>query len=261
MKKSLFLNLLFRWKPQKLALIGFAVGIAIVLLSLILNYVKGNIYLSIIVRDILMILLFGIGIPLFIIKRENNLKAYGLHLNRWYIYLPVNLILGFLLLLMFLKVSPLPSNFSLTKDIIWKITYIMFAGIFETIAFYSFIRTAIERSFGIIPAILVTAIFYSLHHAGFQPEYGKLLLVGILYASIFRIGNSSLLIYPFFWGAGACYDVLIQSKAVSEIEYPQIRSLILFIGICLIAIFLMIKMRSKPAVKNSDKSRKDRKGE
>jgi len=188
-----------------------------------------------------MILLFGIGIPLLIINKEKNYKEYGLHLSKWYIFLPINLILGILLLLMFLKESPLPSDFTFTNDIIWKIIYIMIAGIFETIVFYSFIRTTIERSFGIIPAILAAAMFYSFHHAGFQPEFGKLLFVGILYAAIFRIGNSALLIFPFFWGVGGCYDVLIQSKEVSEIVYPEIRSIILFIGICSIVIYLFIK--------------------
>ncbi|NPV44559.1 MAG: hypothetical protein HPY70_11405 [Firmicutes bacterium] len=238
-EKSILKNL-FKFNPQKDAFISITIGIIIVLLSISMIFVRGNNFISIIIRDIVMILLFGIGIPLFIINKEKNYKDYGLHLSKWYIFLPVNLILGILLLFMFLKESPLPSNFSLTNDIIWKIIYIMLAGIFETIVFYSFIRTAIERSFGIIPAILVAAMFYSLHHAGFQPEFGKLLFVGILYATVFRIGNSALLIYPFFWGVGGCYDVLIQSKEVSEIVHPEIRSIILLIGISIIITYLII---------------------
>jgi len=204
-------------------------------------YVRGNNFVSIIIRDIVMILLFGIGIPLFIINKEKKYKEYGLHLSKWYIFLAINLMLSILLLLMFLQESPLPSDFTFTNDIIWKIIYLMLAGIFETIVFYSFIRTAIERSFGIIPAILLAAMFYSFHHAGFQPEFGKLLFVGILYATVFRVGNSALLIYPFFWGVGGCYDVLIQSKEVSEIVYPEMRSIILLIGICTIVTYLFIK--------------------
>ena len=145
---------------------------------------------------------------------------------------------------MFLKESPLPADFTLTNDIIWKIIYIMLTGIFETIVFYSFIRTTMEHSFGIIPGILLAAMFYSIHHAGFQPEFGKLFFVGILYATVFRIGNSALLIYPFFWGVGGCYDVLIQSKEVTGIVYPEIRSIILFVGICIIIAFLVIKRYS-----------------
>jgi len=243
MKTKLLLGNFIKCKPQKISIIAFAIGIVIVLLSIAMIYTRGNIFVSIIIRDIVMILLFGIGVPLLIISKENKFTEYGLHLRKWYIFLPVNFILGVLLLFMFLNESPLPSAFTFTNDIVWKIIYIMFAGIFETILFYSFIRTAIERSFGIIPAILVAAMFYSFHHAGFQPEFGKLFFVGILYATVFRIGNSALLIFPFFWAVGGCYDVLIQSKEVSEIIYPEVRSIILFIGICSIVIYLLIKKR------------------
>ncbi|MBN2352403.1 MAG: hypothetical protein JXD23_07530 [Spirochaetales bacterium] len=253
MKAKLLLEKLFKWKPQKIAIIGLAIGIIIVLLSIAMIYVRENNFITIIIRDIVMILLFGIGIPLLLINKEKNFKEYGLHFNNWYIFLPINLILGILLLLMFLKKSPLPSDFTFTNDIIWKIIYIMLAGIFETIVFYSFIRTVIERSFGIIPAILVAAIFYSFHHAGFQPEFVKLLFVGILYATVFRIGNSALLIFPFFWGVGGCYDVLIQSKEVSEIVYPEIRSMILLLGISIIIAYLVIS-KSVRTSSNVEKS-------
>jgi membrane protease YdiL (CAAX protease family) len=241
MKAKLLLENLFKWKAQKNAFIGLATGIVIVLLSIVMIYVKENVFVSIIIRDILMILLFGIGIPLFIIDKENKYREYGLHLRKWYVFLLINLILGTLLFMMFLKESPLPSDFTFSNDIIWKIIYIMLAGFFETIVFYSFIRTVIERSFGLIPAILVAAMLYSFHHAGFQPEFGKLLFVGILYATAFRIGNSALLIYPFFWGVGGSYDVLIKSKEVSEIVFPEIRSIILLLGIIIIITILIIR--------------------
>ncbi|MBA7587818.1 hypothetical protein ES708_29861 [subsurface metagenome] len=70
-----------------------------------------------------------------------------------------------------------------------------------------------------------------LHHAGFQPEFVEHIWIGIMYATVFRIGNSVLLIYPFFWGVGGYYNVLIKSEEILEIGtlYPEIRSIILFI--------------------------------
>jgi len=79
----------------------------------------------------------------------------------------------------------------------------------------------------VIPAILLAAVFYSFHHIGFQPEFLQLFFVGVMYAAVYRTGNSVLLIYPFFWGVGALYNVLIQSREVSSIMYPGIRSLYL----------------------------------
>ncbi|MBN2401837.1 MAG: hypothetical protein JXN64_05510 [Spirochaetes bacterium] len=247
--KERFIKKLFKWNPQPDAMISIAVGIIVVGLSVAMIYASENYFISIFLRDILMILLFGIGLPLFMINRKQSYKEYGLHVSKWYIFLPINLILGGLLLFMFLNEVPLPDNFVFTGEIFWKMAYIMLAGIFETIVFYSYIRTATERSFGIIPAILIAAVFYSLHHAGFQPEFGKLLFVGIMYALVFRIANSALLIYPFFWGVGACYDVLVQSAEVSDLLYPQARSVILIIGICVIIAGLIInRKRNHPSL-------------
>lgn len=229
-----------KWNPDKDSLIAFIIGIVIVILSLSMK-ISGNQFILIFNRDILMILISGIFIPLLIINKKGKYTDFGLHFKKWYIFLPINFILGFLILIMFLKESPLPVDFKLTSDLIWQILYIMVSGIFEMIVFYSFMRTVFEKSFGIIPSILIASLFYSLHHAGFQPEFEKLFFVGIMYATVFRIGNSVLLIYPFFWGVGATYDVLVKSEVVSEIIYPEIRSIVLILGILIIFGMLIYK--------------------
>lgn len=86
---------------------------------------------------------------------------------------------------------------------------------------------------------MLAAAFYAFHHIGFQPEYAKLFPIGLIYATTFRAGNSALLIYPFFWGIGGCYDVLVQSEVVSEILHPAVRSLVLA-GV-LMAVFFWIR--------------------
>lgn len=79
------------------------------------------------------------------------------------------------------------------------------------VCIYGFIRHYLERAFGIVPAIVLTALIYSLHHAGFQPEFLKLFFVGILYCSVFYITRNIFILFPLFWGMGAIWDVLINS--------------------------------------------------
>lgn len=83
---------------------------------------------------------------------------------------------------------------------------------------YGFLRSGFERSFGIIPAIILTAVFYSLHHAGFQPEFMHLFFVGIMYVSVYYITKNLFIIFPFFWGVGALWDVLVDSSAGDSIK-------------------------------------------
>jgi hypothetical protein len=104
---------------------------------------------------------------------------------------------------------------------------------FELVFFYCFLRTLFERAFGIVSAIILTALFYAFHHVGFQPEYGKLIFVGLLYATVYRLGNSALLIFPFFLGVGGTYDVLVQSQKVAPIWHPEFRTI--FLGLLILA--------------------------
>jgi membrane protease YdiL (CAAX protease family) len=218
---------LISWQPSQETLIAFVAGCIIVVFSIAMGAVRSVLWLSISIRDVGQITL-GILLPLlYIYHNGKNYADYGFSLKRWYIFLPINFVLGALLLMQFLAEVPPPADFRLDSTVIWTATFVMLAVIFELVFFYGFLRTIFEKSFGIIPGILLSAVFYSFHHAGFQPEYGKLFVVGVVFAVIYRIGNSILLLYPFLAFVGATYDVLIQSTEVIPVVYPDIRTLYL----------------------------------
>jgi membrane protease YdiL (CAAX protease family) len=227
MKK--ILSKLFRWQPSRETLVAVIAGFVVIGLSAAMIPTRHVPWLSILIRDIGQIFLVGTLFPLlYILRTGNRFAEFGLTFKRWYIFLPINLVLGALLLLMFLSESPPPVDSHLTAPVVWKAAFVMVAVFFELVFFYGFLRTLFEKAFGIVPGIILAALFYSFHHMGFQSEYGKLIFVGLLYALVYRLGNSALLLYPFFLGVGGTYDVLIQSQAVSPIHYPEIRTVYLF---------------------------------
>ncbi|MBI4744442.1 MAG: hypothetical protein HY776_06455 [Actinobacteria bacterium] len=228
---------LFRWQPSRETLVPVVSGFVVFALSAAMIPAHEMPWAGILLRDIGMIFTAGIAFPLYyLLLSGSNFTEFGLTLKKWYIVFPINFVLGILLLLSFVSEnSPIGFRFDLLT--LAKVIYILLAGIFEVIFFYSFQRTLFERSFGIVPGIVLASLFYSLHHIGFQPEFGKLFFVGLMYASVFRLGNSAFLIYPFFWTVGAAYDVLIQSREVSPILYPEIRSLYLIVLILAVVIW------------------------
>lgn len=137
--------------------------------------------------------------------------------------------------------TPPPADFRWTTDVVWKAAYVVVAVTFECLFFYGFLRTLFERAFGVVLA----AAFYAFHHAGFQPEFAKLFFVGVLYATTFRLGNSALLIWPFFIGVGGVYDVLVSSKVVAPIEHAEIRTIALAV-LMLAAVVAAASSRSSP---------------
>ena len=222
------LSKLFRWRPSYETLVPTVTGLIVISLSVAMIPAQGLPWLRVVIRDIVQIFLVGILFPLVYMQRSGNSFAeFGLSLKKWYIFLPINFVLGALLFFMFLSESPPPADFRLNALVLWKAAYVICAVFFELVFFYGFLRTLLERAFGIIPAIVLTALFYAFHHVGFQPEYGKLFFVGLLYATVYRLGNSALLLFPFFLGIGGTYDVLVQSQVVSPLLYPEIRTVYL----------------------------------
>ncbi len=103
------------------------------------------------------------------------------------------------------------------------------------ICFYGFMRHLFEKAFGIIPAVILTALFYSFHHAGFQPEFFKLFFVGIMYCSVFYITRNIFVIFPVFWGVGAMWDVIVDSPAGHSI----MNILYFTVAICLAVLMII----------------------
>src|SRR4029077_13356025 len=117
----------------------------------------------------------GIVFPLvFINKSAESFAAFGLHLRRWRMFLMVNVLLAGGLLFQFLKTSPPPGSFHWDAPAYWRASYVLLALVFEVLFFYAFLRTMMERAFGVVPAVIIVALFYALHHAGFQPAFTKL---------------------------------------------------------------------------------------
>ena len=98
----------------------------------------------------------------------------------------------------------------------------MIGVLFETLFFYSFLRELFEQTFGMIPALLLTSVFYSLHHIGLEEqmkgtaparELIKLFIIGLMYSTTFRIFNSALAIFPFFIGVGVISDLIVEKQS------------------------------------------------
>jgi membrane protease YdiL (CAAX protease family) len=220
--KSLFT---FRWKPERDTLFAFCLGLAVIGASILLLLFKGfgqieHVIGFFIVRDLLQMLILGIALPLWyiLVIKKQSVSEYGVTIKNWKRNLIINIILTIGLFFVFLKEgAPSMERVFADPNVIGPMFWILLiGGIFEVFFFYSFMRTVFERAFGILPSILITAVLYSFHHAGFQPEFGKLILVGVLMASLFRLGGSFVIIFPFFWWLGAGWDVLVQSQTAAS---------------------------------------------
>lgn len=214
---------LFRFQPQKSTAVAFAVGAAVILLSMAMLLFQGSrmeTALHILLRDVLMMFLVGFCFPILYVRanEERPCEALGITKRKWKRSLLLNVVFAALLLAGFLLGND--EAIAVRRESLFAVSYILTAGVFEMVCIYGFLRCYFEKAFGTVPAVLLTALFYSLHHAGFQPEFGKLFFVGVMYCGVFYITRNIFIIFPFFWGVGAVWDVLINSPAGQSLQNP-----------------------------------------
>jgi len=252
MKIKNFLKSLFhlKYQPTKDTAIAFVLGFLVIAISFGLFLFSGDTATDeigfFVLRDLVMIFSLGFAFPLYyvLIIRKESLSEFGITRQKWLISLVVGVVLAILLLFQFIsEAGEVGQEILLSSEAIGPIFYIMVAGIFEVIFFYAFLRQRFENAFGIIPGIILAALFYSFHHAGFQPEFMKLFFVGIMYASVFRITKNALIIYPFFWGVGACWDVLVSFGAMKELEGAWVKGLVTLILMIILIGYLKRRIR------------------
>ena len=245
------MNKFFRFNFTKETTVAFYAGAGMIFLSLLMLLFGGDSFfdkaMSFFLRDLFMI--FGLGVvfvSLHVGKKEEGLKAIGFTGRKTVLSLVLDFVFAAGLLAMFLK-DEKPEGILEVKNL-YAAAYILVAGIFEMTFIYGYLRASFENAFGIIPAIILTSVFYSLHHAGFQPEFLHLFLVGLMYCSVYYITQNLLIIFPFFWGVGALWDVIVSSEAGDEIKNLE-SFIIALVILALSAIWIfIIKRRKRDAV-------------
>ena len=241
------MNKFFRFNFTKETAVAFYAGAGMIFLSLLMLLFGGDSFfdkaMSFVLRDLFMI--FGLGVvfvSLYVGKKEEGLKAIGFTGRKTVLSLVLDFVFATGLLAIFLK-DEKPAEILEIKNL-YAAAYILVAGIFEMTFIYGYLRASFENAFGIIPAIILTSAFYSFHHAGFQPEFLHLFLVGLMYCSVYYITQNLLIIFPFFWGVGALWDVIVSSEAGDEIKNLE-SFIIALVILALSAIWVFIIKRRK----------------
>lgn len=241
---------LFRFNFTKDTAVAFAAGAAMLALSLLMLPFAGDSLadkiISFVLRDLLMI--FGLGVvfvSLYAERNKDGVKAIGFTGKKTALSLLLDIVFAAALLAMFLKEGR-PQGILEAKNL-YAASYILVAGIFEMAFIYGYLRASFERAFGIVPAILLTAAFYSFHHAGFQPEFMHLFFVGLMYSAVYYITQNLLIVFPFFWAVGALWDMIVSSEAGNEIKNLESFAIALAI-LALSALWIFVVRRKRDAV-------------
>lgn len=233
---------LFTFSFSNETLIAIVAGIFVIFLSILMNipFINQHLWATIFIRDFLMIFGMGFVFVFYAFQKWGSFEEFGITKKKIWLNLGINIVLA--IALFFIMKSGIGDiSIGISQNSLFKIVYILIAGAFECLFFYSFQRVIFEKSFGKIAAAILASIFYSFHHAGFQPEFLKLFFVGLSFVIVVILTNNIFSIYPFYWAVGGVLDVLVQSEVVSGIPAPFIRVILLIVLIVGLVLYKTVK--------------------
>jgi membrane protease YdiL (CAAX protease family) len=206
-----------RWRPTASTAAAIGVGLLTIAFSALALEVGRR---SLAYDIILWILIFGLcGFtlpPAYVFLVEGrSYGALGIHRKRRGLSILLSLLFAapiFYATLHQADLSKYPASRLLAAVVSLNV-----GGLFELFLYYGFLHLRLKDAFGPLPAILGTALLYSLWHIGTElplharPGEALLLLfvVGLLYQSVFAITYNVFIVWPLFFTAGVMHDFIV----------------------------------------------------
>lgn len=147
--------------------------------------------------------LFGLGIPLYwmVVVRRRPLSDLGLTFRAWRTSLVLQVVFAIL------QYTGTLANVSLppVEQLLPLVALALAIGFFEAVFWRGWVLLRLEEAFGIVPAIVLGSLLYAAYHIGYGMPLGEmvfLFFIGIMFAVVFRLTRSVLILFPLFQPMG-----------------------------------------------------------
>ena len=162
--------------------------------------------------------LCGIGLPLLWMAgvRKRPLSDLGITTRQWKLSLAIQILLTLVInlpRLLQLEFPPFGQLLSLA-------TMALAIGLFEAIFWRGWVQLRLEEAFGILPSILLASLLYAVYHIGYgmpASEITFLFFIGLMFAVVFRITSSILILWPFFQPMGQLITLINDKLALPPV--------------------------------------------
>jgi len=226
---------LIRFSPDRQLMIAVGAALLSIAVSSLMNVADRN-WQRVILRHFLQVTVISTILPFLVLRVRREFREAAVRFDRPLRYVAISLIIAVLLAVqMGMEIGV--QNIRITGfSQLEGAFYVMVTNVVEVFFFACFVRYYLEMSFGALPAIVIAAGLFSLHHAGFQPEYLKLFVVGLVFITILRLANHWLIAFPFWW-IGGVFDVLFGSQATSAVDWSGFSIYALAIFAVIVSLF------------------------
>ena len=143
---------------------------------------------------------FGVCVilPLYwmVVVRKKGLDSLGITGRHWLVSLLVGVFLAGFSLWGYYR------SFGISMAVIPALILGVYA-LWEVIFVYGWLQLRFEEAFGLIPAVILAGLCFSLYHLGYGwydfPGLLHLFMAGLFMAIVFRFTRNILILWPFLW--------------------------------------------------------------
>ncbi|HEX2965821.1 MAG TPA: type II CAAX endopeptidase family protein [Syntrophorhabdaceae bacterium] len=197
----------FRWRPTSdLLMVAFS-WILVVAGLYTATFIVGSTALGgmgyFLTYAVLTTLAFGICIPVgwMLFVRKSSPVSLGITSKNLFLSILLQLVFAIIQFLLMRSVIQLPPF----RTMLPLIALSLCTGFFEAVFWRGWVQMRIERSFGVIPGILLGSALYALYHVGYGMPWSEiyfLFFIGLMFAIIFRITSNIFILWPVFQSLG-----------------------------------------------------------
>lgn len=190
------------------------------------------------------ILICGIGLPLAYTKiiKGKNIDSLGISKKK---IIP-SILLGIILAAVQYSQTLANVAFPEIQNLVPLVTMGLAVGLFENIFFRGWMQQRFEDAFGLVPGILLAALFYSFYHIGYGMTWSEmhvLFYVGLFYAVAFRFTQNIFILFPLLTPAGAFYTNI---KDGLILPFEAAYGFVIIIALSVVTIIFFGKFRHFP---------------
>ena len=214
----------FRWRPNRdLAVVALSWILVVGALSLS-TYVVGQEFLGgmgyFIMYAVIGATLFGIGLPLYwmVVVNKRPVSDLGLTFQHWKLSLALQIVLTLLVnapRLLQLRTPVFQHLFPL-------LCMALAIGLFEAVFWRGWVQLRLEEAFGVLPAIVIASALYAAYHIGYGMPTSVmvfLFFIGLMFAVVFRITKSVLILWPLFQPGGQLITLISDNLSLPFLAF------------------------------------------
>lgn len=206
-----------RWRPNQDTIVAFISYLFVVaaLFAAFQVFTTDRVAANFITFGPIALAGLGVGLPVFytVLVRHRPLSELGLTTYQLLPSLALGLILGWDTY----RNTIGELDMTLTRAVVPVITMALAVGLFEAIFFRGWLQLRFEAAFGLIPALILGALCYSLYHVGYGMDVEELFFLfglGLVFGAFFRLTRSIFVLWPFYTPVGGLFTNLSDGLAL-----------------------------------------------